>query len=288
MLAQGLRAVVVDDGSPEDRSDLYAEVRRLGAEVIELEKNSGIGFALNRGIERSFAEGAEFVITVDQDTILCDGYVDGVRDALRQIGDARPVLLWTERINGRAVPTAGESDGFAVLHEPLQSGLVVTARVYDLVGALDEELFIDCVDSEYALRARTLGVDTLVAPGTEAIHQLGYKVERRAPRILAPRGKPFMTIEHAPFRLYYIARNRSYIYARYGWRYREWFKISAVQLRMVLFAEIVFPPDSATRFYLAARGFYGAARGEKGAIPPRVLRRAATLSRWEAKRSEAA
>ncbi|WP_187776327.1 glycosyltransferase [Antrihabitans cavernicola] len=279
VLEQGLRAIVVDDGSPKDMSALYAQIRALGIELIELEQNSGIGFALNRGIERSFADGADFVITLDQDTVLCDGYVDCVVETLKHVSTGGPVLLATEEISGYRPQDLGERNGLRLSREPLQSGLVVTARAYEIVGLLDEQLFIDCVDTEYYLRARERGVETLVAPGTKTIHELGDEVERRAPRILSLTRKAYTLREHAPFRLYYIARNRAYVYARYGRRHPTWLKSSSYELFVTLFNEIVLPPDSTLRLFLVLRGFYGAARKEYGRIPAQVDARARKISR---------
>lgn len=277
--AQGVVAVVVDDGSPDDRSELYAKVRGLDIEVIELERNCGIGTALNRGIERAFSQGADFVITLDQDTVLGQGYVNRVIETLEQIGTSRHVLLATEDINGYIGPAMGTRDGLRLSHEPLQSGLVVPAKSFEIVGPFDESLFIDCVDAEYFLRARTRGVDTVIAPGTKIVHELGYLVERRAPRILSPSRKVYLVGEHAPFRLYYIVRNRGRVIARYGLKNRAWLKRSLPQLFAMLFNEIVLPPDSTRRLYMALRGLYGAMRNEQGRIPAEVLARAAKLSR---------
>ena len=274
VIAQGVEAVVVDDCSPTDRSDLYAKVRQLGAEVIQLEQNSGIGVALNRGMEHVFDQGAEFVITLDQDTILCDDYVSRIRETMDRIGSAGPVLLTFEDINGYEPGDLGSRGGLRVSFEPMQSGMVVSAQAYEAVGPLDGDLFIDCVDVEYYLRARKLGVDTIIMPGAKIIHEIGYEIERRAPRILSPRRKTYVLREHAPFRLYYIVRNRARMIARYGRMYPDWLKGSLPPLSKMLFNEIVLPPDTWPRLYLALRGLYGAARGEEGLIPDAVLARA--------------
>lgn len=279
ILAQGVDVVVVDDGSTEDRSTLYETLRQLGVQVIELTQNSGIAYALNRGIERAFERGAHFAITLDQDTILDDSYVDCVRETLARIGISSPVILSAEKINGYVMPDIGVRDGMRLSNEPLQSGLALSAKTYEIVGPLDEQLFIDCVDAEYYLRARTRGVDTLIAPGTKMTHEIGDLVERRAPRILSPRRKVYLLGEHAPFRLYYIVRNRTRIYARYGLKRPAWLRRSALHLFVTLFNEIVLPPDTKPRLYMALRGLYGAARNEHGRIPAEVLARAEKLSR---------
>lgn len=57
-------SIVVDDGSTDTTT---AEARRLGAEIIELPRNSGKGAALRHGWQRAHERGFQWVIMLDGD-----------------------------------------------------------------------------------------------------------------------------------------------------------------------------------------------------------------------------
>ena len=44
---------------------------------------------------------------------------------------------------------------------------------YDAVGLFEDELFIDCVDTEFYLRARARDCHALIVPGTMITHGFG-------------------------------------------------------------------------------------------------------------------
>lgn len=64
VLAQGVRVVVVDDGSTDETARVAAEA---GASVIRHAVNRGKGAALQSGMCRALESGARWVITLDAD-----------------------------------------------------------------------------------------------------------------------------------------------------------------------------------------------------------------------------
>lgn len=117
-----LGVVVVDDGSGPAYAATFAEVRRLGAQVLGWPVNRGKGAALRAGVAHvRRAHPGEDVVCAD-----CDGQhrvpdVLAVADAVRASGAA--VVLGARRFTGRV---------------PLRSrwGNAVTRAVYGLVAGL--------------------------------------------------------------------------------------------------------------------------------------------------------
>jgi rhamnosyltransferase len=111
--------VMVDDGSGADCSELLDAVEAEGAHVIRLGENAGIASALNAGARAALARGADFVLTVDQDTVLPDGYT---ATALGIFERANPVtrigIVAVDAVNGApALPTWTSPEGFGLVPE---------------------------------------------------------------------------------------------------------------------------------------------------------------------------
>lgn len=218
--------VVVDDGSSDSSSlDALSEPR---FDVIKLPVNSGIAAALNAGIRRALELQADYVLSLDQDSVLEDGYVASLLatfDSARQPTRLGAVL--TDCVNGApSTPPAFSPEGFGLVNEGIQSGMLVSADCLRDVGLMDERLFIDCVDIEFCLRARDHGWRIAVAPGSNIIHSLGrqeplrpFGIQRYVDRV------PETYQYHPPFREYYITRNNIDLFLRYvrqrpGWALR--------------------------------------------------------------------
>ena len=87
LLRQVPVVVVVDDGGGPGFDHIFAALARVGAVVLCLEANSGIGVALNAGIRKAREiSDPEYIVTVDQDSYLPAGYVQALHNAA---GEAR-------------------------------------------------------------------------------------------------------------------------------------------------------------------------------------------------------
>ena len=204
------RVIVVDDGSTSDVRGLARDVAG-SADWALLPRNSGIATALNHGIRLALAGGADFVLTVDQDTDLPPDYA---QTALSVFAIANPVtrigVVAVDAVNGApALPTWTSPEGFGLVPEAIQTGFVISRECLETAGLFDERLVIDCVDTEFCLRVRDHGFRIAVAKGTDIRHSIGRRAELR------PFGVPLRHASgriatyqyHSPFRRYYIARN---------------------------------------------------------------------------------
>ncbi|MGV1034555.1 MAG: glycosyltransferase [Microbacteriaceae bacterium] len=202
------KLIVVDDGSP-DSSALDA-LTDAAIELIRLPQNAGIAAALNIGIERALAEGAEHIVTLDQDSELNPDYV--LRCLATFHGASKRTrlgIVFTECVNRvPAIPHRYSPEGYGLVDEGIQSGMVVSTECLADIGLLDERLFIDCVDIEFALRAIDHGWNAGIAPQTNITHSLGRMEPFRPLGVQRyHNGAPALYQYHPPFRRYYIVRN---------------------------------------------------------------------------------
>lgn len=270
LLEQSGRVIVVDDGSGPGYDDILNEVAQAGAHVERLSMNSGIGAALNRGIQRARRnEAVRYIVTVDQDSTLPPRYIQSLLagEVAARAHGLRPGLIGPARIHGNPVKSAGTDKGIAVGKEPIQSGLMLTVDALDALGPFQEELFIDLVDTEFYLRATDAGWQTILAEA-EFDHSLGTFVEARilGRAVSLPSG-PLKVRTAAPWRYYYIFRNRILVSKQYARRHPLWVAAGYwADLRHLVVVTLLAPGRTA-RLAAAVAGLRDGARGRTGKKP---------------------
>ncbi|HFR6094685.1 TPA: rhamnosyltransferase, partial [Shigella flexneri] len=80
----------------------------------------------------------------------------------------------------------------------ISSGTMVSKEVFEIVGMMDEELFIDYVDTEWCLRCLNYGILVHIIPDIEMVHAIGDKSVK-----ICGINIPI----HSPVRRYYRVRN---------------------------------------------------------------------------------
>ncbi len=213
--------VAVDDGSPHEINDILLELEDMGVTIVKMEKNSGIASALNAGIlaARSHGSNPRFILTMDQDSRLEAGYINKLLQAHEDAASSSiPVAMVAPgNISGLPTRRRGQVGSVILGGEPIQSGLLIPVDVLDRLGLLMDELFIDGVDTEYYLRARQDGQESIVAADARLDHTLGAMVPASlfgSQISIAGRHIPIRTA--ADYRYYYIFRNRLILVRRYG------------------------------------------------------------------------
>lgn len=269
--------VVVDDGSPAASAPVFARLTELGATVVHQGSNQGIAAALNAGI-RTAAEmwSPHFFLTLDQDSLINDRYVELAR---RTYADATAAgldvaLICAASYSGHAVRTVPSQDGFLHAFDPMQSGFLIPSSTFDRIGTFDEGLFIDGVDSEFTMRARTAKLAVIVGSGCDIEHDLG----QRRPGTLLGRPVHIGTMAlsynyHSPGRVYYICRNGTILTRRYALKAPQWVARRLVEELKAHLLRFAFSPGRIALLRAAAYGFLDGAKGVSGRIPADLERR---------------
>jgi rhamnosyltransferase len=267
--------IIVDDGSPEGQAGVLASLQDdTGVEVVRRPRNEGIAAALNAGIRLALERGADFVLTVDQDTELPGHYVSDCVTAFRIADPAtRLGVVCTDRVNGQpSIPEHYTPEGLGLVREAIQSGFLISAECLAECGLFDERLFIDCVDTEYCLRIARHGFRIAVGPGTDITHSLGEQAPLR-PFGIARRGadgRPLTYEYHGPMRRYFITRNNVDLYLRYA-RIRPRWVLSAIKRELSPALTTIVSGPQRGRQLLAT--MVGAAHGlvrRRGPLSPRL------------------
>lgn len=227
LLSQVDRVIVVDDGSTQDPARVLAELETMGCTAVRLKENSGIAAALNAGITEALAATPkpDFILTMDQDSQLQDGYVQALLDAAAaaRVSGVRVGMVAPGSVRGLPVRRGPVLHGVQLGGEPIQSGLLVPVPVIERIGPFKDSLFIDGVDSEYFLRCRSHGLSTVLAAGASLDHALGTKTAASVlGKTVSIGGNALQIRTAAAWRYYYIFRNRVLLAKQYGRKYPLW------------------------------------------------------------------
>ena len=208
LLPQVEKIIIVKNSS--EKLD-FSEFQNEKIIQIQLEKNFGIAYAQNRGIEKAIAEGAEWVLLSDQDTVFPENYVSNFEKKIKIFGKNKiyaptffnevkkqnePVSV---SMSKSVIPSGNEV--VKVLHA-IYSGMIFCKEVFQKIGGMKEELFIDYVDFEFCWRAKKFGIDTLCFSDISIQHQLGDSYKKVLGKKITLR---------SDFRYFYMLRNGFYL-----------------------------------------------------------------------------
>lgn len=270
--------VVVDDGSSApEAAGIFARLQDQGVTVLALLRNSGIAEALNRGIEELRATTSpEFILTFDQDSLPVSGYVDNALLTYERATAAgiRVGFVSAESFSGHQVPALGKTGSFSEAFDPMQSGFFIPVSTFAAIGTLETGFFIDCVDSEFTVRARAAGYSVLIGAGCEVRHRLGARIPARVfGRQLRFRGNDLSFNYYSPFRMYYIMRNGTTLLRRYWRRNPSWILRRLVEEAKAQVLRLAFSPDRRNLLIAAWHGVADSNRGHDGRISNDLVNR---------------
>lgn len=237
-IATQVKLVIVVDDSGQGVARAVIESAGFDHLVLLVnEQNLGIAAALNRGVAEAAARGCRWVITLDDDTMVSDGYV---RDVFRFMGSHPDMGLdmiacrRQQEGGSESACRSGEEISFKEKRNLITSGCVFDVATHDAVGGFDESLFIDLVDFDFCIRLRKSGRKIIELGRVGMTHTVG------ASRTVNFLGVVLTVYNHAPFRLYYQARN-AILFAGKHWRFDP-------LLCFVLLLDLVRLPSKAIAF----------------------------------------
>ena len=213
--------VVVDNASHNLCSNRVKSLANaLGAEMsfISLSNNIGVAAGFNIGAREAQSRGYSFITLFDQDSIPQENMIQKLELSYKMLCNKDPRVAavgprYMDPENGKLSSFArfgefgikqvvcGSPSGIVKADFLISSGSYISMRALSEVGDMEEALFIDQVDTEWCLRARSKGWSVYGVCDAIMSHSLGDS--RR--RFWFLRWRYFAC--HASFRYYYIFRN---------------------------------------------------------------------------------
>ncbi|MHB8910143.1 MAG: glycosyltransferase family 2 protein [Syntrophales bacterium] len=193
---QNLEVIVVHNG-PRD-GGLEKEVLRAYAKISEVVfTGSNMGFAAgnNEGIKRALKKGAEYILLLNDDTTVAPDFIELlVAEALKDpaIGMLGPRIFYfsePEKISfsgakfnrvecAFSFPGAEQIEATYGHHKPEATdyvtgcALLVSRKLVETIGLLDERFFLYWEDSDWGLRAGVAGFKSVVVPSAKIWHKI--------------------------------------------------------------------------------------------------------------------
>lgn len=234
LIDQGVKLLIVDNGSRNNIQEwIDSSLEFKNINVVCLGSNLGIAKAHNVGIDCAKLEGAKYVLLMDQDSIPKPQMVPILLNHAElkcNLGAIGPRYI-DERQNNP--PPFMEIKGLGLvrhacdanekIHEVdylISSGSLIPVSTLDIVGGMREDLFIDYVDIEWGLRAKTMGYQSYGVCDALMSHSLGDN-----PVKFFKRSIPI----HSPLRHYYHFRNAVLLY-KSSWLPLNWKIVDGLRL----------------------------------------------------------
>ncbi len=208
--------LIVDNGSANVDAISSLCDERTDVDFLGLGDNRGIGAALNIGVQRSLRANPEWILTMDQDTVVFEEGVESIlasfdsltpqyRDRvgiLAMRAQPQPSSIWITRYADQLL-VINRLEAFEERRGVITSGNLIRADVARRTS-FDERLFVDQVDFEFCSAVRRLGYHVLIHSQISMDHVLG--------------GRYHDTDKEHPYenaqRVYYIARNSTFLVLR--------------------------------------------------------------------------
>jgi GT2 family glycosyltransferase len=190
-----VRIVCVDNGSTDGSVEAVRD-RHPESHLIENGRNLGFAGGCNVGICWALAQGAEWVVLVNNDAVIAPDAIAGFAAAAEQRPEAgvlagklyradRPDRIWyagqrflawlgySGRHRGEGRRDGPRYQRLSPTDRANGALMAISRAAIERVGMLDEELFAYVEDVDYSLRARDAGFDVLFVPAARAWHRVG-------------------------------------------------------------------------------------------------------------------
>lgn len=278
LVPQVSRVVVVDNGSASTTLDwLRGHALADSIKLIALGNNAGLAFAQNVGIKTLRLLGSNYVILFDQDSAPESGMVAKLLAVVHaktasgiKLGAVAPVYKAADaesfsgfvRLGWLDFQRVGCAAGVEAVeaHFLISSGTLIPMAVIDDVGDMEDQLFIDHVDTEWCFRAQAKGYVLFGVCGARMNHHLGNR--RQRVWLFRWREVP----HHSPFRYYYIFRNSVLLqrraYMPFRWKLADAYRC----IRAIAYFGIFSSARCAT-LCMMCKGIWHGIRGLSGKMP---------------------
>lgn len=194
-----IKGIIIVDNSDYDNSQLIRQFDNIT--YLPQYKNLGIATALNIGCSQAIAQGAKWVLTMDQDSQWDKNSVREYIQEANTYDNIEQVGIFSPYHDCDGHPETHHRNGrYEQKKVTMCSGNLLNIEVWKETGGFRDDFFIDLVDDEICCHLRKLGYQIVVLNNILLTHKLGQGIKYS--RFLR---HPY--IPHPTWRYYYIARN---------------------------------------------------------------------------------
>lgn len=232
-----IEKLYVIDNSGFIDSEVVSEIEKINKCIyVNNERNLGLAQALNIGAQMALDNGADWLLTMDQDSHFREGALMHMIRWLNN-NDAKNVGI-VSPVHKTAGSSLKVCTGPVEVSTVMTSGNLLNLEAYIEVGPFREDFFIDYVDHEYCLRLKNFSYKILIHCDSVLEHNLGES------KYVNFFGFTIIYTSHNRVRRYYITRNRLRIIKEY-WLTQPVYCIRDVKYFFSSWSKIVLFDDNA-------------------------------------------
>ena len=205
LICQKSKIVLVDNSFNSSLTGIVND----NIELIKLRDNLGIAKAQNIGIQFAIKQNADIFVFFDQDSEIENSFLQNLIAPLSQSTTLVTSPIFFDKSQGFRFPSYSlskygllkkviDTNGDYNVDVIISSGSATNRKTIELVGLMNEDYFIDFVDTEWSLRCKSKNVPIKVISNAKMIHAIGEKSIDL---------KIFRLFVHSPTRTYYKVRN---------------------------------------------------------------------------------
>jgi len=190
--------LVIDNGSTDGSADVVTAQFPFVALSV-LSENQGFARATNVGIRRALERDAQYVLLLNNDTVVAPDMLSALVDAAQALprgGILTPRIMYygSDRIwsiGSCLRPVTFDTPDFGRSRRPgfsletlvpvdviLGCGMLVKRCVFEQIGLLDERFFFYYEDLDFSLRARHAGYELWAVPWARMWHKVSESIKQ--------------------------------------------------------------------------------------------------------------
>ena len=251
--------IIIDNTPKADAALLEIASNSPQIHVVSNQSNLGIAEALNQGVRLASAWGYKWVLTLDQDSEVAEGFLDSLQ-AVARSGLSNIGVIggnYRDLRSGRPLADDGKEGEYEERATVITSGALINVELFEKVGGFRADYFIDQVDHEYCLRIRRFGGKVLLSKKILMGHCVGEAGGIHLPVIgVLP--------EHSALRRYYMARNSVVVIKEYFFQEPRWAIRRAIRLIGGFFLIAVYDEARMKKTQAFLEGILDGMRGKMG------------------------
>lgn len=224
---EGIQVIIVDNFSPDESYQKLKLIENNFITVLQSEYNGGFSYGNNIGIRYAMECGADYVLLINNDTLVTVGMVDRLIAACQKNGDEAIVSSKILRYPETNIIWYGGGDVSKITFKTKHIGInckdcdkyskiystkyicgccmLISRKVINAIGLLPEEYFMYCEDLDYSLLATRNNIKLVYCGEATLYHKVSISCGG----------------EDSKFSLQYIIKNRFLLIKKYGNRQRE-------------------------------------------------------------------
>lgn len=202
------KIVFIDNGS--SNIDIVNKILPDNSILLRNEKNVGIATALNQILQYALNNDYDWVLTLDQDSVVSNNIIKVYKECIFISNDIGMISCKIKDRNANLSINIKEKEIDGYISQCITSASMLRVQAWKEIGGFDDNMFIDSVDFDICINLRKHGWKIFRTFKTEILHEVGHS------KVIKIFRKEYLSLNHAPFRYYYIARNNIYLGRKYG------------------------------------------------------------------------